>query len=531
MFGLSFFQGTICADESNADNAEHRAKAEAQFDVGMEHNQNGRSEEAAKAMLLAAEMLPQSAFIARIADQLIQWQMPDLALRVIDQAQSREIVSANLSLQKGIAFKLIGKSQEAFEAFSAALLMAPQNAEARKELVLAHLRKNEIDAALGLIREGSAFANLSVEKRIGLIGLYLQTILLAPSRRSSLEKELTLLLEQTEKDAVSSPEHQMILAEGFAMIGKHEIAIELLQSILKTAPSTPLAREKLVELYLREGLSEKAMDELNRLLVENPKNPSAHYLLGSIAADRDEYETARDHYEEAIAIRPELQAPYYDLVRLHLNARRPRAALRTLDRARALFPKGFLGEFYSGIALASLRHASEALTHFIEAESIATRQSPEYLTPFFYFQIGAMHERNGNYEEAQSKFLKGLAEQPEDAETLNYLGYMWAERGERLDQASEWIEKAIALAPENAAIQDSMGWVLFRQGHPDQALPFLLRAKAGLKMPDPVVLDHLGDVYEALGNHEKALKFWEDSLEIEFNERILKKLPSSIHTP
>ncbi len=79
------------------------------------------------------------------------------------------------------------------------------------------------------------------------------------------------------------------------------------------------------------------------------------------------------------------------------------------------------------------------------------------------------------------------------------------------------------MEPESEAILDSMGWVLFQQGKASEALPFLEKAQKKLKEADPTILDHLGDVYKALEQHEKARISYQRSLEIEFNEKVFDK--------
>ena len=512
----------------SVDNPERRIQANAHYAAGIGHQTKGDTEAAARELILAAETDPtNAALVHRVAEKFIEWRLPNLALEAIDFASSRDAMSVELFVQQGVAFKLLGKAEEALAAFTEALSLSPGNALARKELVATKLREKEVDAALALIRQGGALPSLSGEQLIGLVETYLQTIALAPNLLPDIQNELAALLIRAEKAGVEEPESQLILADGFTVTGDPSKALELLQGVLERAPDTSMAREKLVDLYIRQGMTADAVAELNQLLETNPKNPSAHYLLGSIAADQDNLPGAINHFKEAISIRPEFEPPYYELVGLYLNSRQPREALDLLSQARIRFPKRFLGEFYTGIALASLRRTKEALSHFIEAESIATQQSPQRLTPFFYFQIGSMHERNGNYQKAEDYFLKSLEANPDDAETLNYLGYMWAEQGKKLDQAASWIKQALKLEPDSAAIQDSMGWVLFQQGEVKKALPFLLNAEAGLDEPDPVILDHLGDAYQALGETEKARQMWQDSLKLEFNERIFQKLKSA----
>ncbi len=96
-------------------------------------------------------------------------------------------------------------------------------------------------------------------------------------------------------------------------------------------------------------------------------------------------------------------------------------------------------------------------------------------------------------------FRKCLELDAEFAEALNYLGYMWADLGNNLEEALELIQRAVDLEPDNAAYLDSLGWVLFRLGRAEDAVIWLERAVELSSEPDPTLYDHLGDVYEALG--------------------------------
>ena len=112
------------------------------------------------------------------------------------------------------------------------------------------------------------------------------------------------------------------------------------------------------------------------------------------------------------------------------------------------------------------------------------------------------------------------------AEAMNYLGYMWAEKGMKLEQARTLIEKAVQLEPKNAAFLDSMGWVLFKLNQPKEALGYLLKAIEHIEKPDPTIYDHLGDVYADLNQMDQAGEAWRKSLKVEKNEKVQKKLDS-----
>jgi tetratricopeptide (TPR) repeat protein len=101
---------------------------------------------------------------------------------------------------------------------------------------------------------------------------------------------------------------------------------------------------------------------------------------------------------------------------------------------------------------------------------------------------------------------------------------MWAERGTNLAQARGMIEKALKQEPKNAAYLDSFAWVLFKLNQPKEALTPMLKAIEYSTEPDATVEDHLGDIYAALQQMDRAREAWQKSLSIEPNEVVRKKL-------
>jgi tetratricopeptide (TPR) repeat protein len=117
--------------------------------------------------------------------------------------------------------------------------------------------------------------------------------------------------------------------------------------------------------------------------------------------------------------------------------------------------------------------------------------------------------------------------EPDFAEALNYLGYMWAERGENLERAKKLIEKAVEQEPDNAAFQDSMAWVLFKMNRAEAALPWMLKAMKNNEEEDATLFDHLGDIYASMKDYSKARDAWERSLKIESNAEVKRKLETA----
>jgi tetratricopeptide (TPR) repeat protein len=128
------------------------------------------------------------------------------------------------------------------------------------------------------------------------------------------------------------------------------------------------------------------------------------------------------------------------------------------------------------------------------------------------FLLGASLERQARHDEAEDVFRQALAVQPDFPPALNYLGYMNADRGVRLEESHALLEKAVALDPENGAYLDSLGWALYRLNRLDQAETVLRRAVA--KQPNAaVVLSHLADTLERRGSVEEALTLWRQALD------------------
>lgn len=132
------------------------------------------------------------------------------------------------------------------------------------------------------------------------------------------------------------------------------------------------------------------------------------------------------------------------------------------------------------------------------------------------------------WPEAEADFRAALDFRPDQPQILNYLGYSLVERGEKLDEALTMIERAVAAQPQNGAIVDSLGWVLFQLGQYEDAVVHLENA-AALEAVDPVINDHLGDAYWAVGRTIEAEFQWNRALSFleegdETAERIRRKL-------
>jgi len=143
-----------------------------------------------------------------------------------------------------------------------------------------------------------------------------------------------------------------------------------------------------------------------------------------------------------------------------------------------------------------------------EAEKLSTTDDDKET---IHFMRGAMYERMKKFDQSEAEFRKVLEMNPDNANAMNYLGYMLADRSVRLDEAYDLIKKAIDREPNNGAYLDSLGWVYFRQGKLNDAEGVLVKALDRIGT-DPTVHDHLGDVYFKLGKTRDAISQWQASL-------------------
>jgi tetratricopeptide (TPR) repeat protein len=127
------------------------------------------------------------------------------------------------------------------------------------------------------------------------------------------------------------------------------------------------------------------------------------------------------------------------------------------------------------------------------------------------FELGAILEKQKKFGDAETAFRQVIAQEPEHGPALNYLGYMLAERGERLSESVDLIKRALQTEPDNGSYLDSLGWAYYKDGKFDLAVEPLKRAADQL-LTNSVVQDHYGDVLFRLGRVDEAIEAWSRAL-------------------
>lgn len=303
---------------------------------------------------------------------------------------------------------------------------------------------------------------------------------------------------------------------------------------------------------LAEALEERqkfreVVDALTPAVVQFRGGANAAFPLGMLLPHLGfshlrlgEYEKAIAVFEEAKKLAPEDSMVAGFLIQSILLAKRYTQAIDLAKAARAAYPAETLkfaqlesqalrdsGKVDEGLAVLQdmLKQKSEdPQAHLALAQAyVDVKRGPQAVrvlqdaqskfpsNPRPAFELGAVFERQRKYADAEAAFREALQRDPEHAPSLNYLGYMLAVRGERLNESVEYIKKALELEPENGSYLDSLGWAYFKDGKLELAEQNLRKASAQLGT-NAVVQDHYGDVLFRMGRIQDAIDAWTRAL-------------------
>lgn len=255
-------------------------------------------------------------------------------------------------------------------------------------------------------------------------------------------------------------------------------------------------------------------------------------LTGELAqylTEQEEHLLAADLLEEAMNApgNPQLKAAYQQLMIKSLlslsydleEAGKKEKALATIIRAQDVIQDNPLLTYRRGWLEWRNQNTQTAIDTFqglidkVDFRTLDDNPQLQNLIKQCHFLLSAIHVEEGDVAKGQQILEVVYEHDPNDPSVCNDLGYLYADQNIKLDQAEKMIRIALAAEPENHAYLDSLGWVLYRQGKLDEALKYLLKAVEGSEEGDATLWDHLGDVYDKMGNAEKAKESWETALQ------------------
>ncbi len=478
--------------------------------------------------LLAADPDPEEAFRhyrraldldpanAALADEVarihLQHDEVPEALAVLKDALKHRPDSAPLALRIAGIYVISLRKFEPAERYARRALRAAPDLIEPYQLLYSICRADGRSAdAAKVLAQAARRTNEDPEFWAGLADLNVRQLLMEGKLRD--EAKSSVAVDHYRRAAEYGRQDPAVLlrAVNFFFAGGHlEDAVASARRLLVLQPSDTLTREKLALALSSLGREDEALGELAAVVEDNPASLLAYRAHGEILLRRDDAVGALDKFEKALLLHDEDPRLYLEIVDLCIKTEKPERAAWWLSRAREKFPNLPELPFYEGQLLAHLKRWREALNAMDVSADLAARYQPSFLTPEFYFQHGVVAERSGEHDAASRHFLACLDLDPEHAPALNYLGYMWAERGVNLAEAEEFIRRAVDREPDNAAYLDSLGWVLYQQGRYHEALAPLERAaQIAAGEPDATIEEHLGDVLQKLGRRNEAVKAWE----------------------
>jgi len=270
-------------------------------------------------------------------------------------------------------------------------------------------------------------------------------------------------------------------------------------------------------------------------LAELEPSPEIYYKLGQLYNSKGNLEKAVDNFNLYLTYIPGDAKVKEYVAQLHINSGLKNEIVNNQIKAKSCFRQalniinGLLTEkenarllFRKGFVLELLGNPENAL----EAYSKAILLEPGNLEPYFrasniYYAKGEKAAFAGNpekakefYAEAAKTILLIVPEKKDNPEMLNYAAYLLALLGERLDFAEKLVVMAMEKDKNNSAFIDTLGWIHFKKGDAQNALTNVLNARES-GGDDPVISDHLGDIYLKLGKPDKAKEMWLKSLDME----------------
>jgi tetratricopeptide (TPR) repeat protein len=203
------------------------------------------------------------------------------------------------------------------------------------------------------------------------------------------------------------------------------------------------------------------------------------------------------------------------------RAKEPDKALKFGQSAIKAFPQDVDLALFNADMLRQNQHYPEAIKAYTDLlAKIPATSTRKGVT---LFHRGMAYQQSKQWPPAEADLLAALQLRPDDPAILNYLGFSWADQGVNLDRARTMIERALVLVPDDGAIVDSLGWVMFRSGDFEDAVKQLERA-VSLLSTDATINDHLGDAYWRVGRQIEARSQWEKAARYSVDKDLLEQI-------
>jgi len=445
------------------------------------------------------------------------------ALKVLssipDSARSAKLYSA-----LGAAYEQRKDYKSAIDAYKHAIVLDRDNLDAIRGLAENYLNDGQLEASLEQYKVIADSNPEDAQTYVRIAEIY---------RRQA---KYDLALENLKRADTLVPDTMDVpysMAAVYQAQGRYDDAIKLLQDLLKKTEKTSeigtsqadrnnraIFIERLGMIYREQENYTAAVDTFRKMLTLGDDNARSGYQ-----EIIDTYRDAKQWPQATAAAKEAVQKLPNDRdLRMVLDAQM--ADMGDFDQAVADI-KGMLKgdqddrDVYVrlGIIYTRAKRWNDAEQSLAKAEQLSTKPDEKV---YVNFLRGDLFQRQKLFDQADGEFRKVLAttspSDPQAAATLNYLGYMNADRGVKLDESLSFIKQALTLEPNNGAYLDSLGWAYFKLGKYDLAEENLNKAAVHMGS-DPTVQEHLGDLYQKTGRLKLAAAHWDRAVQ-EWNKTV-----------
>ena len=413
------------------------------------------------------------------------------------------------------------QSQDTLEHYSLAVELNPADRFAYPRVAYSLMMNKQIEEAIQFLVATTKRLPKRIEPHFHLANAYYH----AGETDKAIRNYLKILDLDSDKTRI-----YMKLAMIYFDEGMDKKALAILDKGLTRANSPDVIRK----YCYNRGLQFIEDDESTRSMAcfrlvakhSTSRRSEIYHLMGNLYENLKLNNEAVLSYELACAEEKPLAQSYIRLAALHTRDDMA-LAINTLRKGQRILPDNV----YILLALAQMHSIEDdhlsAMKIYARTSALVTEQADIEFNPSFYLYYGAACERAGYYADAEALFESCIQEYPESHEVLNYLAYMWAEQGRNLDEALQYVSRALEHDSENGAYLDTRGWIHFRMGDFKNALVHIEKASSFYPR-DATINDHLGDTWSALGDRGRAIHHWTESYRFDSeNDTVAMKLEAN----
>jgi tetratricopeptide (TPR) repeat protein len=410
-----------------------------------------------------------------------------------------------LYLAKILGF--LGKTVEAEKEFARLLEVAPDRFEVYLELADFYIQIDDLDRALSAY-QGAAIADTTDPRPlIGMAAIYLA--------KSDTTKAESLYFSLAESNW-DNPEFLNSIIISFYNLKNYEKAELIAKRISELMPDNPVALKRYAMMLYGNRKFDLAESLMSVLDGGGGADAAIFYYLARIKQEKNDLPAAEIYFRKSLALSDTLIDGWVNLALVVNEQDRYHEALAIMGEAMATIPQDSNAILFFTSAIHAQNDQFELAR---DGYSRLAASDPDNIG--VRFNLGSTLERMGQFEKAEHEFKRIIEDDPENALALNYLGYMYADKGIKLEEAKKLIERALAIDPGNGAFLDSYAWLLYKMGKYDEALAQMEMAVES-ETNDPVVYDHQGDIYLALNQEELARQSWSRALELNPDDEAIR---------